>query len=278
MIISHKKTPSSVAAGLLLLAGSVSAEPLSFDAALALAEQSAPSLAAESDNIAAARSSVVSADQLPDPRLVVGIENLPISGPPAWTLDEESMTMGRVGVMQEVPNRAKRRARHDVAEANVARAEADREIERLRVRRETALAWLNRYYLERKEALFDDLERENRLLAEGVSAQVAAGQASAPDTVMPKQEAAMLADRRDELQLDIAKAKATLRRWVGDAADALLAGTPPRLAIDHEHLRHRLENHPELAAFASMNTVARAQRSEERRVGKECRSRWSPYH
>ena len=24
--------------------------------------------------------------------------------------------------------------------------------------------------------------------------------------------------------------------------------------------------------------VAAAQRSEERRVGKECRSRWSPYH
>ena len=26
------------------------------------------------------------------------------------------------------------------------------------------------------------------------------------------------------------------------------------------------------------NAVADAQRSEERRVGKECRSRWSPYH
>ena len=25
-------------------------------------------------------------------------------------------------------------------------------------------------------------------------------------------------------------------------------------------------------------TMAMAQRSEERRVGKECRSRWSPYH
>ena len=24
--------------------------------------------------------------------------------------------------------------------------------------------------------------------------------------------------------------------------------------------------------------IANAQRSEERRVGKECRSRWSPYH
>ena len=26
------------------------------------------------------------------------------------------------------------------------------------------------------------------------------------------------------------------------------------------------------------NAVAQANRSEERRVGKECRSRWSPYH
>src|SRR2546422_5801744 len=28
----------------------------------------------------------------------------------------------------------------------------------------------------------------------------------------------------------------------------------------------------------SQSTVASATRSEERRVGKECRSRWSPYH
>ena len=28
----------------------------------------------------------------------------------------------------------------------------------------------------------------------------------------------------------------------------------------------------------SCNAVACEQRSEERRVGKECRSRWSPYH
>src|SRR2546426_11836350 len=27
-----------------------------------------------------------------------------------------------------------------------------------------------------------------------------------------------------------------------------------------------------------MNELQRTQRSEERRVGKECRSRWSPYH
>ena len=36
--------------------------------------------------------------------------------------------------------------------------------------------------------------------------------------------------------------------------------------------RHFTEDYKEVA------TLDEAQRSEERRVGKECRSRWSPYH
>ena len=35
---------------------------------------------------------------------------------------------------------------------------------------------------------------------------------------------------------------------------------------------------PMLAQAAAAAATARATRSEERRVGKECRSRWSPYH
>src|SRR4030095_12393825 len=34
----------------------------------------------------------------------------------------------------------------------------------------------------------------------------------------------------------------------------------------------------EKAKYAACNNKAKAERSEERRVGKECRSRWSPYH
>ena len=34
----------------------------------------------------------------------------------------------------------------------------------------------------------------------------------------------------------------------------------------------------EVIATASMKAVKGFMRSEERRVGKECRSRWSPYH
>src|SRR2546425_12500391 len=37
-------------------------------------------------------------------------------------------------------------------------------------------------------------------------------------------------------------------------------------------------NHSMLTVFNKMDLVADLDRSEERRVGKECRSRWSPYH
>ena len=41
-----------------------------------------------------------------------------------------------------------------------------------------------------------------------------------------------------------------------------------------------LENHPwfEVTTIAASPRSAGKTRSEERRVGKECRSRWSPYH
>ena len=41
----------------------------------------------------------------------------------------------------------------------------------------------------------------------------------------------------------------------------------------------RLSNRPEKAIiFVLLSVFLFAERSEERRVGKECRSRWSPYH
>ena len=36
--------------------------------------------------------------------------------------------------------------------------------------------------------------------------------------------------------------------------------------------------HPNAAVYKVLDVIANLIRSEERRVGKECRSRWSPYH
>jgi len=240
-------------------AGLARAEPLSFAAALQIATRSSPDIAVQTTGVEAARAAAVAAGQLPDPKLAVGIENLPVTGADQWSLTRDFMTMRKIGVMQELPNLAKRRAQTAAAEANIARAEAERRVGILTVRRDTALAWLNRYYLERREALFDELDRENALFAEAVRAQLAGGRGMPADVVVPRQEAADIADRRDELAAAVSKSKAVLKRWVGDAAEAPLEGEPPALTLDYQHLREHVHEHPDLAVFVPMTEMAQAE-------------------
>ncbi len=130
------------------------------------------------------------------------------------------------------------------------------------MRRATAVAWLNRYYLEQRLGLLDELDRENRLFASMVQAQLVAGRGVPADALMPGQDAVGLADRRDELLADIIKAKAALRRHVGAAGDERLAATAPVLAIDAGHLRTYVHEHPELAVFAPLRDAAQAELRE----------------
>jgi len=235
------------------------AAPLTFSAALDLAERQSPRLAAQSARIDAAQAAAVPAAALPDPKLVVGVENLPISGPDRGSLTQDFMTMQKVGVMQDVPNAAKRQARKDVAHAAVESESAKQRLARLIVRREAAKAWVHRFYLEKRLALFDELSRENRLLAATVNAQLAGGNAMAADAVLPRQEAAELDDRRDELTRERAAATAMLQQWVGPAADDPLVGDVPIHTIDAKRLRQHLNVHPEIALFEPMARMAEAE-------------------
>ena len=167
--------------------------------------------------------------------------------------------MQKVGVLQEVPNRAKREAQTAAAQASVARVQAERRVGILVVRRDTAVAWLERYYLERQRELFGELDRENGLFAGAVQAQFESGRGTPADVVAPRQEAAELADRRDDLQAALATSKARLKRWVGAAADEPLAGEPPAMPRDAEQLRGHVHEHPDLAVFVPMTQKAQAE-------------------
>ena len=235
------------------------AQPLTFETALEIAARSSPDIAVQTTSVAAARSAAVAAGRLPDPKLAVGIENLPATGSEQWSFTRDFMTMRKIGVMQDLPNREKRQAQTDEADAYVARIEAERRVTILSVRRDTAVAWLDRYYLERRRVLLDELDRENELFGQAVQAQLAAGRGLPADGLTPKQEAAEIADRRDELAAAIDKSKAVLKRWVGEAAKEALAGEPPALTLDCQHLREHVHEHPGLAVFAPMTQMAQAQ-------------------
>ena len=234
-------------------------EPLTFASALQVAARSSPDIEQQSASVEAARSASIAAGRLPDPKLSFGIQDLPVSGPAQWSLNRDDFTMRTVGLTQDLPNRARREAQTASAAAAVETAVAQRRVSVLTVRRDTAIAWIDRYYIERQSGLFDELDRENILFDQAVRAQFAAGKGTPADLVEPREEAAELADRRDELAAKIATSKGRLKRYVGLAGDESLAGEPPLLTLDTVHLREHVHEHPDLAVFVPMTQMAQAE-------------------
>lgn len=242
----------------------VYAESLSFDAALALAVNETPALRAEARQIDAARQAAIPAGELPDPKLALGIDNLPVTGPDRFSLGSDFMTMRRIGVMQEFPNTAKRGARVDAARGRIAQIEAQTRITRLNVLRETAVAWITRDTVERQLAQIGGLYRENQLFDAAVRARIAGGKGSALDAVAARQESALIDARRDTLSARRQQAIAVLKRWVGSRAAEPLLGTSPEWPITRATLEHALHTHPELAIFDPRGRVLDAEVAEAR--------------
>jgi len=240
----------------------MAAAPLTLQEALEVATTQAPSIAANAADIAGAQALVTPSGALPDPTLVFGVANLPVDGPGNFALDTDDMTMEQIGVVQEVPNSRKRRARRTRATATVEVAQAQARLARLRVLRDTAVAWVDVYYAERRLAGFAALDRENMLLSDAIGALLANGDATPADAVLPQTEAVRLAERRDVLVQEIAAARARLRRYVGAAADQPLGGTAPAFALDHAHVTAYLHTHPELAVYEAKSLEAQAEVSE----------------
>lgn len=253
--------PSCVAA-CVGLTGQALAEPLSFDAALSIALRETPTLRAEAAQTVAARQAVIPAGELPDPRLALALDNVPIEGSNRFSLGSEPMTMQRIGFMQAFPNSAKRSARVDAALGRVALTEAQTRITRLTVLRETAVAWIARESIERQLARIDALDVENRLFDAALRARIAGGKGSAMDAVAARQEAAMIDTRRDALSARRQQSIAALKRWVGSRASAPLTGTTPVWPIDRAVLAHALHGHPELTIYDPRGRVLDAEVAE----------------
>ena len=237
-------------------------QSLSHSDALRLALERSSMLQARRAATDGAAAAERSAAQLPDPRLSVGLDNLPINTADRFSLTRDFMTQRQIGWSQEMPNNAKRQARAEAAAARTARERAQFDTERFAVRRETSLAWIARYFAEQRLAALAALDAENDLLRGTVNARIAGGKAAPADALTARQEALALADRRGELERDLNKARAALRRWVGDAADEALLGEPPAF-IDHDDAAAtRFDAHPELATFSPQADMARAEGHE----------------
>src|SRR5262245_40087099 len=219
--------------------------PLSLDVAVQRALELAPQVSAGVANRDALQALTVSAGRLPDPELIVGIDNLPINGADAYSTTSDFMTMRKIGVMQEFPGAAKRRLQHDRAEADARVAEAELTETRLAIAQQVAQAWIRRATAEAALQDLRALTPEVELQATAARAAVAAGRSSTADALSAETAVARLRNRLLQLQSESRRATDELARWLDQDASAPLAAlpsfdelpTPPAalLAAVHEH-------------------------------------------
>jgi outer membrane protein, heavy metal efflux system len=235
------------------------ATPLALDEALAKAERTSPQLAAQRAAAEAAAALVGSAGQNPDPKLVFGVENVPVQGGDRWSLTADSMTMRRVGVMQDFVRGEKRELREARAAADARREETMISMQLADLRREVATAWFERYYAERARQLAIELARETKAQAATAAAAVAAGRSGSPEAVAARAMQLAIEDRILEIDRQARRAEAQLSRWI--EADALRPPANPPDVFTLPHARDGagdLASHPHVAIYEPMREAAEA--------------------
>ena len=160
------------------------------------------------------------------------------------------------GLMQELPNQGKRRARISRAQAEIGVATTEVAAQRRDLAVGAAIAWLDLFYAERRVDLLKSLEAENRLLTQTVASRIVGGTATPAEAVAAPLQEASIADRRTALNAEAMRARAEMRRWIGSVADEPLAESAPGFMVDPAMLRANIEVHPILRVYES--TLARA--------------------
>jgi outer membrane protein TolC len=246
-LAANKANAAAVLAAAILAtscaASPARAEPLTFEGAIARAQANAPSIRAKALGTEASQAARGAAGSLPDPKLSLGIDSFPISGPLAFKPSRDDFTWVRVGVSQDIPNPAKRRAQRNRAEADIVAAQASAMLEARTVEVETAIAWITLAYAQRRLAALDAVRGKLDRLVQTTPGAVASGSARPGQTLAGRQALAELDDRRDELLAAVGRARADLVRWTGDP-EPIITGAVPAFSIERASLRASVDSNP----------------------------------
>jgi outer membrane protein TolC len=233
--------------------------PLSLAEALKIGERASPRLAAQGAALAAAEELVPRAGQLPDPKLRFGIDNLPVSGPDRFQYNTDSMTMRRIGLMQEFPNGEKRRLRESRAARERDVEAASLAAQRAGVQREVALAWLELYYARQARGPLTDLAKELQLQLDTISAAISAGRQTTGDALALRSAVEAAQDRIIEQDRAVERARFALAAWLPSDAARPLADPPDASRFERAPaaLLADLRQHPDQKVYAEREALAR---------------------
>jgi outer membrane protein TolC len=235
--------------------------PLTLAQAQRLAVERSRQLSAKDYATTASREMAVAAGQLPDPVLKVGVDNLPVNGPDRFSTGNDFMTMRRVGVMQEITRSDKRHRRAERYEREADKAVAEKTEAVAAVQRDTALAWLDRYYAEAMAAAIAEQATQAQFEIQSAEGAYRAGRGNQADIFAARSALVTFDDRASEVGRRVHNAKTMLARWIGNSADQPLDGEPAidTIRLDPSILDTQLAHHPRITVLAKQIEIAEAE-------------------
>jgi len=257
-LAAHSIAALAIALSPMALGATADIRPLSLTEAVRLAEQESPAITARRAAAESAEDAITPAGALPDPQLVAGVDNLPVTTGDAFSLTNDFMTMRKIGVMQDFTRREKRQLRTERAQAVATREKAVLASAQLSVRESVARAWIARMSAERRLELLKTLDPRAQAQVAAATAALSSGRGSAADGIAAKSAQAMLADRISQVEREVAETRAEFARWLPDAAERPLgdAANWSELGVDPDSLVANVTHHRELLAYAAAEQVA----------------------
>lgn len=236
-------------------------EPLTLREAQALAAIRSQQLLANKASVTASRQMATAAGQLPDPVLKLGVDNLPLNGPDRLSLSRDFMTMRRIGVMQELPRAEKRQLSAERFRREADRTAAESQLNLANLQKETALAWIERYYTQQMRDLVLRQIQETRLQVQAAESGFGIGRNSQSDVFAARSALVMLEDRLSQVEKQHRSAGLMLTRWVGADAQRPTAQAPDwqTSGLDDDKLDEHIPFHPGLIMLKAQGDAAQTE-------------------
>lgn len=234
--------------------------PLTLAQAQQIALERSRLLVAQDLSVRSSHEMAMAAGHFPDPVLKMGVDNLPVNRSERFSLGEDFMTMRRVGIMQEITRADKLQARAEQYQRVAEKSRAEKDFTIATIQRDTAIAWLDRYFAEQMVTVITEQIAQSRLEIQAAESAYRAGRGNQSDIYSARSSLVLIEDRASEIQQRVRNAKVALTRWIGNAADETLADQPAMetIQLNPDLLETEMEHHPQIAVLDKQVNIAKA--------------------
>ena len=244
---------------LLFLTFAVKAdELLTLAETIKLSTENQPLLQSLDDAAESSRQAAVAQGQLPDPKVKIGIINLPITNSDAFRFSRDDQTAVNIGISQDIIPFKKREIASRRMEAEADQFHIEQKATARSIERDVALAWLDAFEAQRKLELYQNIMDEMTAERKVLISRISSNGAQTSEVLKLDSRLSMTEDKRLMAQRDVRKARADLARWIGSASFRPISSDLPVMSrhLSHDAALAEIEKHPLLQNAHQSEKVA----------------------